>query len=157
MTQLKESAQKSFKKSIISPEEVSTDGWYTFNLNPSEQYEFEGSPISRWNKCYQNIQGLISRFVDCATIEGNLEISRSGRVHMHGYIKYKKIADFYLILPMVSRFAHIEIDTIDDINIWDKYVTKSEDVLKNYQVKIKQDKLILPKNQFLKSIQELSV
>lgn len=131
------------KAPILSPEEVNCDGWYTFNLNPEKQFELEATPVARWNKTYQEIQSLISIFMPYAEIEGNLEISRKGRIHMHGYIMFKDIAGFYLTLPKILKKCFIEIDTIADMDYWQQYVTKSAKVLRKYQVKIKQDKLAI--------------
>lgn len=137
------------KQQILSPEEVTLGGWYTFNLNPEKQYEFEATPVARWNKTYQDIQATISRFIPFATIEGFLEISRTGRIHMHGYIEFKDIAGFYLMLPAIMKHNHLEIDTITDPEHWYDYCTKSRKLLKSYQTDIKQDRLSITKNQFL--------
>lgn len=128
------------KQSILSPEEVVLDGWYSFNLNPQQQHELEATPIARWNKTYQEIQSLISIFIPYAEIEGHLELSRTGRIHMHGYVLFKDIAGFYLVLPKILKKCTIEIDTIADMDYWQSYCTKSSKVLKQYQTKIKQDK-----------------
>lgn len=140
------------KSPIISPEEVSTEGYYTFNLNPQKQSEYEGSPIARWNKVYKDIQQLISQFIESAEIEGYLEISRTGRIHMHGWIKFKNIANFYLELPKVLKLATIEIDTIQDPHKWYDYCTKCNNVLKAYQTHIKQDRFANTKLSFLDGI-----
>jgi hypothetical protein len=124
------------------------EGWYTFNLNPVQQNEFESTANARWNKTYKEIQAIISDVIDEAEIEGTLEISRNGRIHMHGYIKFKSIAIFYLKLPRLLKRCTIEIDTITDLEKWEEYCTKGKDYLKNFKTHIKQDKLSIDKNAF---------
>lgn len=139
------------KAPIISPEEVETDGYYTFNLNPQKQCEYD-NPIARWNNMYKHIQTLISQFVESAEIEGYLEISRSGRIHMHGWIKFTNVANFYLELPKVLKQCTIEIDTITDPETWYEYCTKSNKTLRTYTTHIKQDRTMNTKLTFLDGI-----
>lgn len=138
------------KAQILAPEEVGTEGWYTFNLNPLRQH-ISYAPRKRWNEVYKDIQQTISKFIDEAEIEGNVEVSRKGRIHMHGYIKFKNIIDFYLKLPSILADNHIEIDTIADMKTWEIYCTKQQTINK-YCTFIKQEKMVLIQNQFLAGI-----
>lgn len=140
------------KHSLISPEDLETVGWYTFTINPEKQFQYE-IPSKRWNNCFQEIQAIISIFIAEAEIEGFLELSKLGRIHMHGYIRFKKIADFYLKLPQILDRVTIEIDYITDIETWQKYITKGKDLFKSqYQTEIKQDKMVLVKEQFIAGV-----
>jgi len=60
------------------------------------------------------------------------ELSPQGRYHLHGKIKFKKnssIVLFYLNLADLKDVA-MEIDTIKDMDIWEKYCTKQSNLHK---------------------------
>lgn len=138
MIHTKAPAKYSDKSPILAPEEVTIDGWYSFNLNPAEQHSYD-DPLKRWNECYKDIQQLITEMNSCAEIEGYLEISRTGRVHMHGYIRYKDITEFYLRLPKMLSKCTVSIDTIEDMDVWQNYCTKQQ-LSPQYKKDIAQDK-----------------
>lgn len=132
-----------FKKPIVSPEEININRLYTFNYNPREQRSHYKNPKVRWYKMYNEIQTAIN--TKFAEIFGELEISRTGRIHMHGYIKFKDIAGFYLRdVPQMLQGAEIEIDTIEDHCVWEKYVMKSNVMLSGYATKINNNTLPQP-------------
>lgn len=135
------------KHSLPPPEEIVPNEWYTFSLNPLNQYPSDNLN-KRWSSVYQEIQAIISQFYTSAYIEGHLEISRTGRIHMHGWIKFEKVADFYLTLPLILTKCTLEIDYINDVNVWEAYVTKSNKILAQYQTFIKQSILGTIKQQF---------
>jgi len=60
------------------------------------------------------------------------DVSRTGRIHYHGKIRFKTIdaiKKFYLkyIYKLSDKFQ-IEMDTIDDEEVWDEYCTKSHHI-----------------------------
>lgn len=123
------------KNSIISPEEIVLRQQYSFNINPSEQHFNIKSPQLRWAKMFQDIEILINTMF--AEIHGNLEVSRTGRIHMHGYIRFVSVSNFYIAtLPQMLSRATLEIDSIKDFDVWDKYVMKSKYVLNGYNTEI---------------------
>lgn len=143
-------SKANFKANLLAPEEVETEGWYTFNLNPQEQ-EIMSDPLARWTKMYQHIEAIIDIFKNVAVIEGQLEISRNGRIHMHGYIKFKSPIEFYLLLPRALTRCTIEIDYIEDIEVWKTYCEKQK-LPGQFKKSIKQSKEGTVKNQFMKGL-----
>lgn len=151
MSHTKGPAKDSYKQPILAPEEVTTDGWYTFNVNPAEQYSYE-EPIKRWNDVYKLIQTLITDMNQCALIEGTLEVSRNGRIHMHGYLQFKDIIDFYLRLPKMLSKCTIKLDYITDYDKWEAYCTKQKATNTKYKTDIRQDDNGTIKQQFQRTL-----
>lgn len=119
----------SFKKTpIIEPEKIKLNTEYTFTISPDDsmQYWQEPNTLQRESKFYEQWTTFLFKHVmPYAEYKLNVEISRSGRLHMHGVIKFLSIKDFFLysIYKLMNR-AQIEIDTIEDMETWTIYMHK---------------------------------
>ncbi|AXH73544.1 MAG: putative replicase [Cressdnaviricota sp.] len=116
---------------IPSPEEIHLKTKYTFNFNPSDEYQYFGKEdrlkmFTNWSNTY-----VFNTF--CAKLEVYLEISRLGRLHYHGTIEFDNVLDirefFIDKLHSITLKGTLEIDTITDLNIWMTYCTKSKHVI----------------------------
>lgn len=71
-------------------------------------------------------------------INGNIP-----RIHFHGVIRFKtndKILKWLLsILPQLSTFGIVNIDTIDDMNHWEKYCKKYDHITNTPPLKNKME------------------
>lgn len=130
MTPASPPVDKEDKKSKFcpSPEELELDIAYGFNLNidPTclkklsfpQQYEFYVSQLEK----------LRHSDIELVTYP---ELSHKGKLHLHGYIKFKSylaIAEFYFQLCFFPH--HIYIHTIEDYDKREIYMTKSQHIMK---------------------------
>lgn len=121
----------SFKKSpIIEPEKIRCNTDYTFTISPEDsmQYWQEPNSLQREKKFYEQWTVFLKKHVAAyADYKLHVEISRSGRLHMHGVIKFLSIKDFFLYsIQKLQNRAQIEIDSIEDMDVWTKYITKQQ-------------------------------
>jgi len=142
------------RHTLLAPEEIELDAWYTFNLNPAEQDLGEVVPNRRWSVVRTEIQLLID-LLKGSEIEGCLELSRMGRIHMHGWIKFTDITEFYMRIPKVLNRATLEIDTIANPETWEKYTRKQNHLLKGYDFEIKRNvNYVTQKEGFINALTE---
>ena len=121
------------KKQILTPEEVSSNTKYTFTINPAAQYEDQKNRLrTAVNAHMQTFKSLGDDKV--CTWELYPELSRGGRIHYHGWIQIHNRLKFYLNLMRFLNKNQVEIDTIEDMNVWETYCTKQKDM---FQTKVK--------------------
>lgn len=127
--------QQKFKHNIISPEDVVPNKLLTFSFNPEEQplfqkfYTMKLNNLKDWS---QQINNIISSMKYCK-ITAYLEISRKSRLHLHGFINITHIIKFYLCdLKKLMHYGTLEIDIINDNEIWTKYVLKQEKMMQSF-------------------------
>jgi len=116
---------------IVSPETVSVTTWYTLTINP--EIQLFGDP-DRFMLVSSYVYGALKK-INHITCQLYPEISGKGRIHFHGRIRIHDITDFFIYgVYKLFNIGHIEIDTISDSEVWEKYITKSksymEDLLK---------------------------
>lgn len=120
-----------------SPETMYTDTLYSFTLNPQEQLEgslgrFKLNACKTW---YDKQMKLFTQLCNC-TISVVPEISSKARWHMHGVIMIKDVMLFFLHdVPKLMDHGAYEIDTIDDITVWDRYVYKQKHYMEPFLAK----------------------
>lgn len=107
--------------SCIKPEDMVVSQGYSITMNPKEQYFGKWSRVT---KCKSDLCKLFSPF-SCCSAEVYMEVSSGGRIHFHGVIKIKEIMEFYLFaLPELQEYGTLEIDKINNPEIWEAYCTK---------------------------------
>jgi len=115
----------------------------TFTLNPSDKWQYFGSS-DRLEKVRNLLHEEVHLRLSAGAVKNTridywycLELSeprvhdatQSGpRIHLHGIIGFPTMAAYRVWLLRyqyeLTRFSRIEIDTIDDINVWIKYCRK---------------------------------
>lgn len=118
---------------IISPETVELNVDYAITFAPSDEYQYFGTP-EREESLHGYMKTFVLRIVP-ALLKLQMEISRSGRLHYHGTIKFFTIAQvktfFVSIINKLLKKFQIEIDTIKDPKIWQTYMYKSKSMFPN--------------------------
>jgi len=98
---------------------------YTFTFNPSNEGQYFNSE-ERVSLVKHQMELLVVRL--SAEIKVQLEVSRMGRLHWHGTIKFpyeKNIADFFILqINKLQDKGTYEIDTIKDQTEWSTYCSK---------------------------------
>lgn len=112
-----------------APEEMTEGIPYAFTWNPKRQPlnpQFKLDLIT-WHNGMTNI---LSSCKYCHIVL-RPELSQGSRWHYHGHITIKNIMKFFIYdLPLLREEGTHEIDTITDKIIWEKYITKQEELMK---------------------------
>lgn len=107
------------KNQIPDMEVINKDEWYAITLNPSQQYECRrlNQQHRRLNKHYKNHAKIYS-------LRLYPELSSTGRLHFHGYIRISKVFLFYykVVPTLISNYTIVikEVTSED----WDTYCKK---------------------------------
>lgn len=114
---------------IVAPEDIDINVCYSLTINPSDDFQFFNSS-SRLNQSREWMEYILFLYGQKIYINIFQEVSRRGRIHYHGKIKFKTIEalkTFYVehLHNLLSK-AHIEIDTISNPEEWDEYCRKSD-------------------------------
>lgn len=115
------------KNSIVKPENINYKEWYTFTINPCDTYQYfkDKDRVNSFHKYWDSYFYLKLTTKDIADVELRLEVSPLGRLHYHGMIQFRNLEAFFVdIIHDLTTIATIEIDKINDKEIWDNYVTK---------------------------------
>lgn len=102
--------------------------WYSFSIAPNDANQFFEQNTTQRVK--QFIAVTTKRLKKCPFMNFNLylDISSRGRLHWHGWIKWddnEEIFNHFLYNQnRLEKWAQIEIDVINDNEVWDKYVKK---------------------------------
>lgn len=127
------------RHSVISPEKVHPNVPYTFTWNPDDAHqgwkaERETDRISQVRAYFINL--VVNKLN--ATIKAELEVSPLGRLHFHGTIKFNSlqaIKRFYVMdIRNLLNNAQIEIDSIEDDEVWDTYCRKQNEVMQEHTI-----------------------
>jgi len=118
-----------------APEEIQTDIEYTFSINPKDDFQYFDSENSLQR--YQNfhkkaITYLLNYIAPTCDYYLKIELSRMGRLHMHGTIKIKDVFGFYCdSIIKLQKYGTYEIDTISEKKEWGEYMDKGLDYMGN--------------------------
>ena len=123
--------------------------WYSVTINPSDKYQYHGKEdrIKKFrNFMYETFLQLDSYKIQ---YKFNIELSEpkeikpgttGSRLHLHGRIMFTcnySIMQFLLHVQYAwSRIAYVDIDTIEDIEIWDTYCTKQQHIFKGIKTEL---------------------
>lgn len=130
---------------IIAPQDIQLEIEYSITVSPADTFQFWNQIDSERIKKATNHMQYIIRRTPNIHYKLHLDVSRTGRIHWHGTIKFisvQAIREFYLeIIHRLLEDHKIEIDTIKDAKVWHEYCTKikhlwdvvvqTKDVLKN--------------------------
>lgn len=123
------------KANLLKFENMQTNTLYAITINPNDDYQC-------WNNI-DRIKDFISKTKstilninkDTAYLELYLELSPTGRLHYHGYLKLHEKINFYTnMIHKLQHIAHVDIDTLDDSGKWEEYVLKQRE-LHSYMIK----------------------
>lgn len=105
---------------VPKPEDITLDEWYAFTINP--EYQGDSYLTDRVKSVVTRIKTLLMN--ECIKYTGMIELSSTGRVHLHGYIKIINY-DFYTrYIPELIKTATVVIKEIDDNIKWNEYIKK---------------------------------
>jgi hypothetical protein len=137
---------KGEKTPIVSPEKIELNTFYSFTLSPNDSCQYFGyahrcekrdhifdpTETQRLKLFQRYIRDypykVLKKFCDVKLYS---EISRNGRLHCHGWIKFKDFKSVMLFYTNVVEeykrvYGFIEIDTIKDMQVWKTYCTKQQ-------------------------------
>lgn len=108
------------KNSIPKPEEININSSYAFTINPVVQYEEDPDRLRKVIRILQRI--LNSSFISYKLY---IEVSKTGRIHGHGYIRIQDAREFYIqFIPYIIKRATVDITPIAEEETWSNYIIK---------------------------------
>lgn len=125
------------KEKKITPSMFRPNTPYTITINPQEQYEKYNDRIDRVIKLVKRKLDIITfqyvLFVECSSPLSATKC-RFPRIHFHGVIHFENVnqikrwynEDYFKL----DDLGYFEIDTLQDPEIWYKYITKEQDIMK---------------------------
>lgn len=121
--------------SSIKLELIKLNTNYSFSFNPKPL--LCGDDSEKYiKKTLLNLHELL-RKMDYCNITLFLESSPLGRLHFHGTIAIRKVAQFALHdMPRLIEAGTFEIDNIENENIWNDYCAKQKHIWKCYIEKL---------------------
>lgn len=144
-------------------------GIYSITLNPADKYQFLGQ-ANRLQKFRNMINEMFLHYpeigidyvmnIELSEPRGNLiHYSAGPRLHLHGTINLRTNKSVYnwLIVEInkLLKYGNLDIDTIDNLDIWYTYCTKQKTLLPKGKNQISNyenpDKLIQKLNTFNES------
>lgn len=124
--------KSSFKRDIVDIEFIVPKEKYTFTYCPVDSRQYFNAGVNRERYFKKHMSELFStdQYVGIH-IWCRPEVSRSGRLHLHGTIEFTDkdcIKRFYInIIHDLLEYAKVEIDTIGDMKDWHNYLNKQID------------------------------
>lgn len=117
------------------------DHYYSVTINPNDQYQYFGSP-DRFKKFRNTMyelllgaspQGLNYHFIIELSEPREIKPGSEGpRYHLHGWIQFKHNEGIFNFLDHIlyqwSRLSYVEIDTVSDLESWEKYKRKQSHI-----------------------------
>jgi len=133
-----------YKMHLLKLEEIVPKKGYAFTVNPAEQYFGD---LDRMDK----VINLMKAKLRSPRFEYDLyiEVSPKGRIHAHGYIWIYNPLEFTIFdIPYMDKFMNIDIDTIENEDVWSSYITKQCHIVKKKISRFlpKQSELLVPTN-----------
>lgn len=124
--------KSNFKSShkTLKVENILNNQLYSLSLNPQIQFDELAIShfLSRPNKMLAHMAKILEFGKEYFNYNLHME-SQNGRLHFHGIIQILKPLEFDIyVLPSWKRLMTYEIDTIDDITIWNKYCIKQREL-----------------------------
>lgn len=143
---------------LLPPEEIIPGEKYAFTVNLADTYKDKDQYVMAYRWFLQKYVKPNARFTM------HFELSKMGRLHMHGYIIFKdgkSIAQFYFNLNDMQQKCSMEIDTISDAKKWQEYCIKQHLVIGEFideyvvdEKMIKKEKPIHLRDQFVDTLED---
>lgn len=113
----------------FKPHEVEAKRLYAFTINPNDNNQFwEKDREDRYQLFRDGSLKRLKDALDTSNFTLHLDISSAGRMHWHGYISWDNLEDYYDFqiksIYRLKKWSNIEIDYINDKQIWREYVIK---------------------------------
>lgn len=116
---------------------------YSVTINPDDSHQFFGKP-ERFRK-FRNVmyelfislsqQHIDYKFVIELSEPRNNKYGSGPRYHVHGWILFKSTHSIFQFLDIVyynwTRLGHVDIDTVQDMTVWNNYMTKQSHIFKH--------------------------
>lgn len=105
-----------------------TNEW-ALTIAPDDEHQFWGDPdrVGRFMRKVLPVLADICQYVDNLILF--LEVSRGGRLHLHGWFSFSNTIEFFLYVPSkLKMFGRYEMDTIEDQEYWKSYCTKDQEI-----------------------------
>lgn len=118
-----------FKKprnDVPSYEELEEGTTYAITFNPNDKCQCFGSTdrVSAVVPTFLNALGTYR----CASYELYPEVSKLGRIHLHGFIIVNDKNLFYVyFIPYILKISTISMKPIDNFFVWMDYLVKQQD------------------------------
>lgn len=127
------------KFACLSPEDMPVNVKLCFTINPAEQLpkadrEVHTKNLLEYGKAH--LYACLGKL--CYSVASlNVELSKTGRLHWHGYLTVKDIKGFYLNdMPLLQKFGTYEIHKEEDLKTdkeikyktWGAYITKQSNI-----------------------------
>lgn len=105
---------------------------YSFTVNPNDANQNWTNRLNRFTtvikKTIRNLDFILS-----AEYELYPEISKTGRIHYHGYITILDPMEFLLYdIRQLDKWSKYEIDTLTDNDVWPRYIKKDKETVQRY-------------------------
>lgn len=102
---------------------------YAFTLNPDDTYQQFDQPL-RLSRFYDMMKAMLLSYSDSFIVNATVEVSKNGRLHLHGFITFKNLLRFYIDdvhrLQKVSTYC---IKVLDDEAEWEEYCSKAGNLI----------------------------
>lgn len=117
--------------------------WYSITINSCDDFQYFNQS-NRLNLWYSEFVMIVLKMLrNCADVNFFPEISDSGRLHLHGYIKFFDLFTFLLDkVHDLKNISNIKIDTIDFGGTYELYIRK--DQFDHYQMRKQCESRYLP-------------
>lgn len=119
------------KDKMLSPEAIEVGTIYSFTVNPNDKRQY-WELMDRVEKLTHFME---LQLIDIPNVHImlHMEISRTGRLHFHGTIKFttKECIKHFFLFKIYDwmKLHQLDMGVINDSKIWDDYCTKSKSIL----------------------------
>lgn len=118
-------------RSFIAPEDIKLDTAYTLTINPDYQANDKKKRFETFKK---NMLSFLRTYLP-GTWRMNIEMSDTGRLHLHGVIQFTSWEETYLFYEYMFRTKHTRIHTFKFGTIYDNDEVFEKDQKGNFKVK----------------------
>jgi len=117
--------QKTQKNQMMKYEEVINGTTYALTYAPSDRFQYWNNHTDRWKAFEIGIRTYMLSILGTTRIKYRIELSPSGRLHLHGYITVLDKMEFYLYtISKLEEHGTIVIKEIKDDVVWQEYCEK---------------------------------
>lgn len=116
---------------IPALEDVVFDQYYAFTYNPIDKYQYFASPACyRLKYCNNDIEDIFKS--KAVRIKYYLEVSKKGRIHIHGVIKILDASFYIRDIRDINTRGNICIKDLKSEPEWETYCLKQQLPLDQY-------------------------
>lgn len=116
------------KQNHLEPKEILSQVEYSYTVNPSDDYQYWGLPMDdRIKKSKTHMNYVLRRWPNMRCTL-HMDISRNGRIHWHGTIKFlheNHIKQYFFeTIHELQKEHNIDMDGLKDPKVWEEYCKK---------------------------------